>query len=112
MRYDFSPQAEAAASARRTLVLSLSILIGLIPPAVIGRRAIRDKTWRNNPSGTVRALAVGLLGGTVLFALNYGIFLLKIRMGDAFNTALAFLIVAALIIGSLLLFLPAGRSRQ
>lgn len=53
--------------------------------------------------GTVRALGVGILGGAVLFALNYGIFLLKIKMGDAFNTARAFLIVAALIIGSILL---------
>jgi len=39
----------------------------------------------------------------VLFALNYGVILLKIKMGDAFNTALAFLIVGALIVGSIYL---------
>ena len=44
-----------------------------------------------------------MAGGVVLFGFNYGIFLLKIKMGDAFNTALAFLIVAALIAGSIYL---------
>lgn len=38
-------------------------------------------------------------GGAVLFGLNYGIFLLKIKMGDAFNTTLAFLLLAALFVG-------------
>lgn len=36
-------------------------------------------------------------------ALNYGIFLLKIRMGNAFNITLAFLLVAAMIVGSIYL---------
>jgi LPXTG-motif cell wall-anchored protein len=44
----------------------------------------------------------------VLFALNYGVFLLKIKMGDAFNTALAFLIVGALIAGSIYLLRKKG----
>lgn len=58
---------------------------------------------QENPAGTARALGVSLLGGAVLFALNYGVFLLKIKMGDAFNTALAFLLVAAILAGSVFL---------
>ncbi|MBQ9185005.1 MAG: hypothetical protein IJ151_03955 [Bacteroidales bacterium] len=42
-------------------------------------------------------------GEALLFCLNYGAFLVKINMGDAFNTALAFLIVGALIAGSIYL---------
>ena len=98
-----SQEAEAAAKARRTLALCGAILIGLIPLGYIGRDIIRKKSWKNNPDGTLRALGTGLAGGVVLFGFNYGIFLLKIKMGDAFNTALAFLIVAALIAGSIYL---------
>jgi hypothetical protein len=96
-------EAEAAAKAQKTLALCGAILIGLVPLCVIGRRILRKQSWKDNPAGTVRALGVGLFGGVCLFALNYGIFLLKIRMGDAFNSALAFLLVAALIAGSIYL---------
>ena len=96
-------EAEAAAKARKTLALSGAILIGLIPLAVIGRKILRGKTWKDNPSGTARSLGIALAGGAGLFALNYGIFRLKIEMGDAFNTSLAFLLVAALIAGSVYL---------
>lgn len=93
-------EAEAAAQGRRTLALVGAILIGLIPLGVIGSRIIQEKSWKGNPSGTAKAIWTGLAGGLLLFALNYGIFLLKIKMGDAFNTTLAFLLVGALIAGS------------
>lgn len=98
-----SQEAEAAAKARRTLALVGAILIGLIPLGYIGREIIHKKSWKDNPSGTVRAVGTSLAGGAVLFGLNYGIFLLKMRMGDAFHIALAFLIVAALVAGAIYL---------
>ena len=98
-----SQEAQAAERGKKTLALVGSILIGLIPLSAIGRRIIQEKSWENNPSGMGKALGVGLLGGLVLFALNYGVFLLKIKMGDAFNTSLAFLIVGGLIVGSIYL---------
>jgi len=94
---------EAAAKAQKTLVLAVSVLIGLIPLGYIGRKIVREKTWKENPGGTIQALFVGLAGGAVLFGLNYGILLLKIKMGDAFNTAFAFLLVAAMVVGSVYL---------
>ena len=94
-------EAEAAARTRRTLALTAAILIGLIPIGTTVRNIVRRKSWRDNPFGTRKALGVSLAGGAVLFALNYGLFLLKIRMGDAFNTAFVFLIVAAMIAGSI-----------
>ena len=64
---------------------------------------VREKTWKGNPSGTVKAIGIGIGGGLVLFGLNYGEFLLKLKMGDAFHTSLAFLLVAGLIAGSIYL---------
>lgn len=96
-------EAEVAAKARKTLALSVAILIGLVPLGVIGRRILQEKSWKGNPSGTAKAIGTGLAGGAVLFGLNYGIFLLKMRYGDAFNTTLAFLLVAAMIAGSIYL---------
>ena len=91
-----SQAAEAAARTKETLALSLAIVIGLIPLGYIGRNIIKDKTWKTNPTGTIGAIGAGIAGGLVLFGLNYGVFPLKIRMGDGFNTALAFLIVLVL----------------
>lgn len=96
-------EAEAADSARKTLALAASILIGLIPLGAIGRRILKEKTWKENPSGATKAICIGLAGGALLFSLNYGVFFLKIKMGDAFNTGLAFLLVAAMIAGSVFL---------
>lgn len=96
-------EAESAARTRKMLALSVALLIGLISPVMIARRIIVKKTWRMSPFGSVMALGMGFLGGAVLFALNYGIFLLKIRMGNAFNITLAFLLVAAMIVGSIYL---------
>ena len=96
-------EAEARARGQRALALAGAILIGLIPLGAIGRRIIREKSWKENLSGTAKAIGIGIVGGLVLCALNYGVFLMKIRMGDAFNTTLAFLIVGALIVGSIYL---------
>ena len=100
--------ARSSDKARKTTALAIAVLIGLIPPFAVGRRMIRGKTWKENPGGTARALGVALAGGCVLFALNYGVILLKIKMGDAFNTALAFLIVGALVAGSIFLLRKKG----
>ena len=100
--------ARADDKAKKTLALSVAILIGLIPIIAVARRILREKTWKENPGGAARALGVALAGGCVLFALNYGVILLKIKMGDAFNTALAFLIVGALIAGSIYLLRKKG----
>ena len=54
-------------------------------------------------------MVIALLGGGVLFALNYTVFLLKIRLGDAFNTGFAFLAVAALLAAAL--YLLNGRKK-
>ncbi len=102
--------AEAAARARKTLMLAVAVLIGLIPVVVTGRRVLREKTWKDNPGGTVRALGVALAGGVVLFGLNYGVLYLKLKYGDGFNTTLAFLIVAALIAGSIYMLRKKGDS--
>lgn len=100
--------ARAADKAMKTVSFALALVIGLIPLFVVCRSMIRGKTWKENPGGTARALGVALAGGGVLFGLNYGVFLLKIKMGDAFNTALAFLIVGALIVGSIYLLRKKG----
>lgn len=91
--------AEAAARARKTLILAVSGLISLIPVGVIGLQILKEKTWKDNPGSTVRALGTAFAGGLVLFGLNYGVLYLKYKYGDAFNTALAFLIVVGLIVG-------------
>ena len=48
------------------------------------------------------------MGGAALFAINFGILMLKIKMGDAFNTTLAFLLVVAIIVGAVYLMKKKG----
>ncbi len=94
-------EAEQVQAEKQSMALWFSILIGLIPLGYIGKQVISGRTWQNNPSGTVRALAIGLAGGILLFALNYGIFLLKIKYGSQFNSVLAAALVLFLIFGSI-----------
>lgn len=101
-------EAEAAAHAQKMLILGVAILIGLIPVVENGRRILKDKTWKDNPGGTFRAVMVTLAGGVVLFGLNYGVLYLKLKYGDGFNTTLAFLIVAGLVAGSIYLLNKKG----
>ena len=103
-----SQEAEAAAHAQKMLILGVAILIGLIPVVENGRRILKEKTWKDNPSGTFRAVMVALAGGVVLFGLNYGVLYLKLKYGDGFNTTLAFLIVAGLVAGSIYLLNKKG----
>ena len=103
-----SQEAEASAHAQKMLILGVAILIGLIPVVENGRRILKEKTWKDNPGGTVRALGVALAGGVVLFGLNYGVLYLKLKYGDGFNTTLAFLIVAGLVAGSIYLLNKKG----
>ena len=103
-----SQEAEAAAHAQKMLILGVAILIGLIPVVENGRRILKEKTWKDNPSGTFRAVMVTLAGGVVLFGLNYGVLYLKLKYGDGFNTTLAFLIVAGLVAGSIYLLNKKG----
>ena len=91
--------AEDTQRRRRTVVLVLSIAVALVPLGYLGRKIVREKSWKDNPGGTARALAIGLAGGAVLFALNYGIFLLRDRFGQGFNIAFAYLLVLAMIVG-------------
>lgn len=87
-----------------TLALAGAFLIGLIPLWGTARKIIKNKSWDQRRDESVLALFTSLAGGGVLFAINYGLFLLKIRMGDAFHIAFVFLIVAVLIAGSVYLY--------
>jgi hypothetical protein len=94
-------EAQAAASAQRTLALVACILIGLVPLCYIGRDIVKKQSWKDNPGGTAKAIAVGIAGGAVMFGLSYGVILLKIKMGDSFNFLFAILLIAAILGGAL-----------
>lgn len=100
--------AEEAARTRRKIALALSLAIGLIPLWRIGRKILGDRSWEGNPWGVARSLSIALLGGVFLFGLNYGIFLLRIKMGDAFNHMLVIALVVAMIAGALYLLRKKG----
>ena len=88
-----SREAEESARNKKTLALVFSLAVGLIPVVHIGLKILKGKTWEANPSGTLASLGIALVGGAALFAINFGVLMLKIKMGDAFNTTLAFLLV-------------------
>lgn len=90
-------------SQKRSVALWISILIGLIPLIGIGIQIIRGRTWRTNPTGTVKALVVGLAGACALFGINYFVLIMKIIYGSRFSiifvvATMIFLIIAAIYI--------------
>lgn len=94
-------KAEEEKSEKQTMALWFALAAGLIPLLYLGKMIVQKKTWQDNPSGTVQALAIGLVGGIALFALNYGVFWLKIEYGSKFNSALAVALVLLLITGAI-----------
>ncbi|MBQ4367536.1 MAG: hypothetical protein II786_05590 [Muribaculaceae bacterium] len=88
-------------SDKQSMVMWIAIVIGLIPLGFIGKQVIQEKTWKSNPKRTIQAIAMGLAGGALLFAIDYGIFMLKIEYGTRFNTILVVAFVLFLIIGSI-----------
>lgn len=88
-------------AAKQQIALWVAIAIGFLPLCAIGRQVLSKRTWKDNPSGTRQALAIGLAGAAALFAFNYGIFWLKIEYGSQFNTAVVVALVLFLVIGSI-----------
>lgn len=93
--------AEKEKAEKRRMALWIALAVAVVPLGVIGKQIIGQRTWENNPKGTCQALAIGLASAVVLFALNYGIFLLKMEYGSTFNTALVVVLVVSLVIGAI-----------
>jgi len=81
-------EAEKEEHNKKTLVLAVSLLIGLIPVAVVGRNIVRKQAWKTNPKGTKEALVIAFAGGAALFAFNYGWFYLRILHEEIFKFVL------------------------
>ncbi|MBE6322776.1 MAG: hypothetical protein E7073_07140 [Bacteroidales bacterium] len=77
-------QAEKERQEKMSFILGISVLMGLVPFAYIGYRAVRERQWQTNQKGTMQALGIALLGGVVLFVFNYGLLYLKIIHTNAF----------------------------
>ncbi len=83
-----SESAEQERNEKKTFVLVISLLLGIIPVAVVGKKIYKDRSWESNPSGMWKALAIAILGGIVLFAFNYGIFYLRLIHNETFRILL------------------------
>ncbi|MBR5027835.1 MAG: hypothetical protein IKX51_01315 [Bacteroidales bacterium] len=97
-----SQQSEAAEQERnekKTFILVISLLLGLIPIAVVGKKIYKDRSWETNPQGMWRALGIAVAGGAALFALNYGVFYLKLIHNEVFQIVFPAAIALAVIVG-------------
>ena len=81
---------------KKVRILVSSLIIGLVPVVVVGKKAVRNQSWKTNPKGATEAMVIALAGGITLFALNYGWFYLKILHEEVFK--LIFSLVAVLLL--------------
>ena len=92
-----SEEAENDEHDKKMRILVVSLLIGLIPVAVVGRNVVRKQAWKENPKGTTGALAIALAGGAALFAFNYGWFYLKYQHEEIFKLLFSLAVILLLI---------------
>lgn len=92
-----SEEAKKEEDATKTRILVVSLLIGLIPVAVVGGNVVRKHSWETNPRGTAEALVIALAGGIVLFAFNYGWFYLKILHEEVFKLVFSLAVIILLV---------------
>ncbi|MBO4740089.1 MAG: hypothetical protein J5605_00425 [Bacteroidales bacterium] len=95
-----SEAAEQERSEKKTFVLVISLLLGIIPIAVVGKKIYRERSWESNPAGMWRAIAIAVAGGAVLFAINYGVFYLKLIHNEVFQIVFPAAIALAVIVGA------------
>ena len=93
-----SEAAEKEKSDKTTFVVVISLVLGLIPIAVVGKKIYKDRIWETNPAGMWKAIAIAILGGIVLFAFNYGFFYLKLIHNETFRILLPAVIGIAVIV--------------
>ena len=101
-------EAQAVRHGKMTVALIISILVGLIPFMYLLVKSFREDTWKNNAGGTVWGLLIGLAGGVLLFAINYGIFWFRMNHEGLFNGIITYGLVLALIIGVIYLLNKKG----
>lgn len=92
---DREARAEQKRETSRTLMLVLSLAVAVVPLCSIGKKIIDHPEVRTF-KGVASALGIGLLGGAVLFGLNYGWMYLRLEHGDAINFPIALLITLGL----------------
>ncbi len=92
-------EAEQQRNTQKALILGISIVIGLIPMVVVGRKIAKERSWENDPQGIRKALAIALAGGAALFALNYAVLYFKVTHNEVFMIVFpALLAIAAIAI--------------
>ena len=92
-----SEEAENEENAKKTRILVVSLLVGLIPVVVVGGNIVRKQSWEINPRGTTGALSIAFVGGAALFAFNYGWFYLKYLHEEVFKFVLSVAFILLLI---------------
>ena len=98
---DIVAQEERTEQQKKTqnlLIITLSLIIALIPTVAVIRMAVQGKFKEAGAGGIIRAVLILLAGGTVLFALNFGWFYLRVNYAQEMNKVLAGLIVAGLVV--------------
>ena len=99
---DKSEEAKQKEQDTKTIMLVLALAVAAVPVVVISKKII-DHPEVRTVKGVVSALGVAVLGGAVLFGINYGWMMIRFKHGDAVNFPLALLITLALAAGAVFL---------
>ena len=97
-------EAEREKNEKIQFILGISTLIGLIPAVAIGRKIIKNRSWKTNPSGMWQALGIALAGGLALFAINFTFLYLRFIYHKEFDHVFS-IAIGAILIGGAIFFL-------
>ncbi len=96
--------AEQERSEKKMFIFMISMLTGLVPIVVIGKKIYKERSWETNPQGMWKALGIAVIGGVALFALNYGVYYLKIIHNEVFMILFPAAIAIAVIVGAIVMW--------
>ena len=103
-----SEEAQAVRHTKKMIALVISIIVGLIPFMYLLVKSFKENTWKNNAGGTVWGLVIGLAGGVLLFAFNYGLLWMRMNHEGLLNAIITYGLVGALIVGVIYLLNKKG----
>lgn len=104
-------QAEQERNAKTNVIVVISVIMGLVPMGYIVYMILKERKWETNPQGTKQALGIALLGGLLLFAINFASLYVKVIYEDEFYRYGPVVFGLVIVVGTIVLLCKSMKSK-
>lgn len=104
-------EAEQERNTKMNVIAVISVVMGLVPMGYIVYMILKERKWETNPQGTKEALGIALLGGLLLFAINFASLYVKVIYEDEFYRYGPVVFGLVIVVGTIVLLCKSMKSK-